>query len=186
MFKPQNKSCYKTLLHEVVSEQAFCNIDIKIRAEKDGKKFSAMTYQEFMAECEKNDTYRITAVANKKKSNYNAALDACGVSSTTYHEFHGERTSQKVFDKKFFINLGFALALPYPSMSRLLIYNGYTFNSEGRVFDEVCRKAFQIGFSREMAIALIDKKNAELAKSPMSFKPVPNLTKISSGKRKTV
>ena len=186
VFKPQNKSCYKTLLHEVVSEQAFCNIDIKIRAEKDGKKFSAMTYKEFMAECEKNDTYRITAVANKKKSNYNAALDACGVSSTTYHEFHGERTSQKEFDKKFFINLGFALALPYQSMSRLLIYNGYTFNSEGRVFDEVCRKAFQIGFSREMAIALIDKKNAELAKSPMSFNPVPNLTKISSGKRKTV
>lgn len=186
VFKPTNRNNYKVLLHQVISEQSFCKIDIRVRAEKDGKKFQSMTYQEFMAECEKNSTYKIITIENKKRSNYNAALDSCGVSSTTYHEFHGERTSQKEFDKKFFINLGFALALPYKLMQRLLVYNGYTLSSEGRYFDEVCRKAFQIGFSREMAIALIDKKNAEFARSGMPFNPVPNLTKMPSGKKKKV
>ena len=54
-------------------------------------------------------------------------------------------------------------------------YNGYTLESNVRQVDVVCKKAFQIGFSREMAIALIEKKNYELAKTKKSFKMIPNL-----------
>ena len=57
---------------------------------------------------------------------------------------------------------------------------------EDKGFDDDDAYSEILEYIREVAIALIDKKNAELAKSPMSFKPVPNLTKISSGKRKTV
>lgn len=185
VFKPQNKSKYKILLHEVISDQAFADIEIKVRTENEkGKKVTEMTYREFLAVCEKNDTYTIKTEKHKKRSNYNAALDACGVTSTTYHDFHGERTCHRDFDKKFFINLAFALALSYQSVVKLLMYNGYTLCSEGRVFDEICKKAFRLGFSRELTIEVIKMKNAELAKSSLPFNPVSNIEKVSSGKRK--
>ena len=130
--------------------------------------------------------YTIKTEKHKKRSNYNDALDACGVTSTTYHDFHGERTWHRDFDKKFFINLAFALALPYQSVVKLLGYNGYTLSSEGRVFDEICKAAFRLGFSRELTIEVIKMKNAELALKSIPFNPVPNLEKITSGKRKTI
>ena len=40
--------------------------------------------------------------------------------------------------------------------------NMIKYASVERQFDEVCSKAFAIGFSREMAIALIDKRNDEI------------------------
>ena len=185
VFNPKNRAGYKELLHEVVAEQAFMDIDIKVRAEKDSKKFKAMSYTEFIRVCEKDSTYQLKSEKHEKKSNYNAALDACGVASTTYHEFHGDRTCHKDFDKKFFVNLAFALALPYQCVVRLLAYNGYTLNSEGRAFDEICKKAFELGFSRQLTIEVIKMKNAELAKSSLPFNPVSNIEKAASGKRKT-
>lgn len=116
---------------------------------------------------------------------YNAALDDCGVASTTYHEFQGDRTCHKDFDKKFFVNLAFALALPYQCVAKLLAYNGYTLNSVGREFDEICKRAFRLGYSQKLTIEVIKMKNAELAKSSLPFNPVPNLEKTASGKRKT-
>ena len=87
---------------------------------------------------------------------------------------------EKEFDKKMFVNLDFALALNYKNYTRLqqaqltdgsrepcchkldnknaerlLKYNGYTLNSIEKQFDEVCSKAFAIGFSREIVIDLL-------------------------------
>jgi len=62
---------------------------------------------------------------------------------------------EKEFDKKMFVNLALALALNCKNAERLLKYNGYSLNSVKRQFDEVWSKAFAIGFSREMAIALV-------------------------------
>ncbi|HHY29067.1 MAG TPA: hypothetical protein GX523_20425, partial [Desulfitobacterium dehalogenans] len=175
VFAPDNRRCYKELLHDVIAKQRFCQIEVLVRAEKDDKKFKAMTYKEFLEVCHSDRTYKVITDRRSVQKNFNAALDMLGVSSSTYHEFQGERTSQKDFDKKFFVNLAFALALPYPEAERLLCYNGYTLQSEGRIFDEICRKAFTIGFSRDMAIALIDKKNTDFSKNALPYAPVPNL-----------
>ena len=185
VFNPENRTSYKAKLHEIVSEQAFMDINIKVRAEKDKKKFKAMSYKEFIAVCEKDGTYELKTEKHEKRSNYNAALDDCGVASTTYHEFQGDRTCHKDFDKKFFVNLAFALALPYQCVAKLLAYNGYTLNSVGREFDEICKRAFRLGYSQKLTIEVIKMKNAELAKSSLPFNPVPNLEKATSGKRKT-
>ena len=77
--------------------------------------------------------------------------------------------------------MAFALALNYKNAERLLKYNGYTLNSVERQFDEVCSKAFAIGFSREMAIDLINKRNEELKKK-MKYNLIPNITKITKVK----
>ena len=58
-------------------------------------------------------------------------------------------------------------------------------NSVGREFDEICKRAFRLGYSQKLTIEVIKMKNAELAKSSLPFNPVPNLEKATSGKRKT-
>ncbi len=185
VFLPENIGVYKELLHEVIADQTFTKIDIKVRfLNEKNKKLTQMTYKEFVDVCEKNDTYEIKPVKHTRRSDYNAALDDCWVTSSIYHDFHKERTSHKDFDKKFFINLAFALALPYQSVVRLLAYNGYTLNSAGRVFDEICKKAFKLGFSRKLTNELIKMKNAELAKGSMAYNPVPTLDKLTTGKSK--
>ena len=190
IFKPENVSRYKEIMHEVISEQAFADIDIKVRAiNEKGKKLTEMTYREFLAVCEKNDTYQIIPEKHGRRNNYNAALDACGATSSTYHDFRVRRTSHKDFDKKFFINLGFALALPYESMVKLLAYNGYTWDSVGREFDDICKQAFRLGFSRKLTNELLKKRNKELeddrndARETTQFNPMPTLDKTTSGKR---
>ncbi len=185
VFLPENIEVYKILLHDVVTDQVFTEINIRVRAVNEkGKKLTQMTYQEFVAVCEKDSTYEIKPVRHIRRSNYNDALDDCWVTSSIYHDFRKERTSHKDFDKKFFINLAFALALPYESVVRLLAYNGFTLNSAGRVFDDICKKAFNIGFSRQLTNELIKMKNAELAKSSMAYNPVPTLDKLTTGKSK--
>ena len=83
--------------------------------------------------------------------------------------------------------MGFALALPYESMVKLLAYNGYTWDSVGREFDDICKQAFRLGFSRKLTNELLKKRNAELKeekpKDSSKFNPMPTLDKITSGKR---
>ena len=193
IFKPENAERYKEILHEVVSEQIFTDIDIRVRVENEkGKKISEMTYKEFLDVCEENDTYTIKPEKHERRRNYNAALDACGATSITYHDFRVRRTSHKDFDKKFFINMGFALALPYESMVKLLAYNGYTWDSIGREFDDICKQAFRLGFSRKLTNELLKKRNIELEEDPKDarettqFNAMPTLDKGTSGKRKAI
>jgi hypothetical protein len=89
---------------------------------------------------------------------------------------------EKEFDKKMFVNIAFALALTFSNAEKLLNYNGYTLNSVERQFDVVCSKAVKIGFSREMVIALIDKRNEELKEKNMKYNLIPNITKINRNK----
>ena len=193
IFKPENAERYKGILHEVVSEQIFTDIDIRVRVENEkGKKISEMTYKEFLDVCEENDTYTIKPEKHERRRNYNAALDACGATSSTYHDFRVRRTSHKDFDKKFFINMGFALALPYESMVKLLAYNGYTWDSVGREFDDICKQAFRLGLSRKLANELLKKRNKELEDDPKDarettqFNAMPTLDKGTSGKGKAI
>ena len=81
-----------------------------------------------------------------------------------------------------FVNMAFILGLNYDGAEKLLNLNGYTFESVGRQFDVICRKAFKIGFSRDMTIALIEKRNRELkdslkkSSSKKKCSLIPNLT----------
>ena len=77
-----------------------------------------------------------------------------------------------IFDKKLFVNIAFLLGLNYSCAEKLLNYNGYTFEDSSRQFDIICSKAFKIGFSRQMTIDLIQKRNNEL------LKLIGNLNKV--------
>lgn len=104
------------------------------------------------------------------------ALKEFGISKSVYNDWRSEAYCEKDFGKKMFVNMAFILGLNYENAEKLLNLNGYTFESVGRQFDEICRKAFKIGFSRDMTIALIEKRNRELAKSNIKFALIPNLT----------
>ena len=69
-------------------------------------------------------------------------------------------------------------------MVRLLAYNGYTLNSVGREFNDICKQAFKMGYSRKLTIEIIKMKNAELALKKTPYNAVPNLEKTTSGKTK--
>ena len=109
-------------------------------------------------------------------------LKSFDISKPLYNEFVSYNLCEKEFDKKMFVNLSFALALTFSNAEKLLNYNGYTLNSVERQFDVVCSKAFKIGFSREMVIALIDKRNEELKEKNMKYNLIPNITKNSKAK----
>lgn len=74
-----------------------------------------------------------------------------------------------------FVNLGFLLGLSLERLEILLEYNGYSISENShRKFDQIVCGAFKCGFSREMAIGLIDIEKTKGYN-------VPNLTKNSKG-----
>lgn len=167
---------FKEKIHEYISNQSFCAYKFYIRILKDGKQLTAKSYREFIAECEKAELYEEDYQIIEKKNNYNNALKEFGISKSVYNDWRSLAYCEKDFDKKMFVNMAFILGLNYEGAERLLNLNGYTFESVGRQFDVICRKAFKIGFSRDMTIALIEKRNRELEKSNIKFAPIPNLT----------
>ena len=175
IFADENKEKYKVLLHKVISEQQFNELDIQARVLKDGRRLKTTSYNDLLKELEDGRNYELDYTRRVRQRNYNAALENCGIRKSIYSDWQNERKCEKDIDKKFFVNLAFALALPLREAERLFNYNGYTVASKIRQFDIICEKAFRIGFSREMAIALIDKKNIEFASSPLKYIPVPNL-----------
>ena len=181
IFTDENKENYKALLHKVISEQQFNGLEIQARVFKDGKRIKTSSYNDLLKECEDGRNFEIEYTKRVRQKDYNSALDKCGAGKSTYAYWQNERMCEKDIGKIFFVNLAFALALPIHEAEKLLNYNGYTIMSKMRQFDIICEKAFRIGFSREMAIALIDKKNQEFAESSLPYFPVPNLEK--SGKK---
>lgn len=177
IFKAENVSNYKNLLHEVVSSQRFNWFTTTYRILSDGIVVSAKSYKELLDKIDgcKFETKRVKRV---KKKSYKEALLEFDISNSSYNEFTNSFRCEKHFDKKLFVNLSFVLALPYEWAERLLQYNGYTLKSNGRIFDEVMSITFKLGLSREMAISLIDKKNQDLDRlSKGNFIPVPNIAK---------
>ncbi len=176
IFKPENKDDYKQLLHNIISAQSFCDYRLTYKAlNKNGEILKTKTFDEFIEICEQDELYHVESSFFTKEANYNKALQNFDISKSTYNEFRHPDKCEKDFDKKMFVNLAFILGVGYDNAELLLNYNGYTLESNTRQFDVVCKKAFKIGFSREMAIALIEKKNYELAKTKKSFKMIPNL-----------
>ncbi len=167
---------FKEKIHGYISNQSFDSYKFYIRVLKDGKQLTSKTYKEFMEQCEKAEWYVEEYEFIEKKNNYNNALKEFGISKSVYNDWRSEAYCEKDFGKKMFVNMAFILGLNYENAEKLLNLNGYTFESVGRQFDEICRKAFKIGFSRDMTIALIEKRNRELAKSNIKFALIPNLT----------
>ena len=167
---------FKEKIHGYISNQSFAAYKFYIRVLKDGKQLTSKTYKEFMEQCEKNEWYVEEYEFIEKKNNYNNALKEFGISKSVYNDWRSQAYCEKDFDKKMFVNMAFILGLNYENAEKLLNLNGYTFESVGRQFDEICRKAFKIGFSRDMTIALIEKRNRELAKGNIKFALIPNLT----------
>jgi len=182
IFKIKNKNGYKELLHKVISQQLFKEIEVRMRVFKNGNLINEKTYEDFIKLCGDEKNYIIVPEKRKKVRNYNEALKVFEISKTLYNEFRKKELCEKEFDKKMFVNLAFALALNYKNAERLLKYNGYTLNSVEKQFDEVCSKAFAIGFSREMAIDLINKRNEELKKNK-KYNLIPNITKLNKASK---
>ena len=74
-------------------------------------------------------------------------------------------------------DLNESFSLPYTYAERLLNFKGSTLKYSDRIFDIICKKAFFIGFSRDMANDLIKKKNLEIKNNFATYKEIPNLDK---------
>ena len=130
------------------------------------------TYKELEEICEK--TPHIVGVSiGYKRNNHKKGLQEYEIVDSVYKYFRDFNSCEKNFDKKLFVNLGFCFGLPLPLLERLLEYNGYSIGEKSkRKFDQIIRTAFKCGFSRDMAIGLIDIENAKGYN-------IPNLTKNS-------
>lgn len=169
---------YKINLNKIVTNQCFNDIETSFRASKYGIKFETANYKELLEFMKKDVNIEIVRDKRTLKKSYNEALESYDVSKTLYNDFISESKCQKSFDKKFFVNLAFALALPYSFAEKLLNYNGLTFSGVGREFESICENAFKIGFDRKIVIALIEKRNKEQKKIfKGNYFPIPNLTK---------
>ena len=136
------------------------------------RKIYPRTYKELEEICEK--TPHIVSIGiGYKRNNHKKGLREYEIVDSVYKYFRDFNSCEKNFDKKLFVNLGFCLGLPLPLLERLLEYNGYSIGEKSkRKFDKIIRTAFKCGFSRDMAIGLID---IEIAKGYN----IPNLTKNS-------
>ena len=182
IFKKENRSTYKAELDELIKNRLFTIDRYQVRVFDDrGQWIKAATMSEFVNKC-KEQKYHPVVKPQKLHSSYQAGLAEYGVTRSAYADFVSENNCEQEFGKKFFINLGFALNLNYTNLSRLLLFNGYSLDPENsaRKFDIVCGIAFQIGFSREYTIALIEKWNRELSrKYSAKYKPIPTLEVMS-------
>lgn len=139
------------------------------------RKIYPRTYKELEEICEKTPHIVSVSVAYKR-NNHKKGLREYAVVDSVYKYFRDIYTGEKNFDKKLFINLGFCLGLPLPFLERLLEYNGYSISEKSqRKFDQIIRRAFKCGFSREMTIGLIDIERSKGYN-------IPNLTSNSKEK----
>ena len=169
---------YKTQLHEhyilayrfssISFERYFTMPDLLTR-------IRGNTYAELDEKCQRIP--HVVAIGiEAKRNNHKKGLREYEIVDSVYKYFRDIYTGEKNFDKKLFINLGFCLGLPLPCLERLLEYNGYSISQKSqRKFDQIIRRAFKCGFSRDMTIGLIDIEN-------IKGYNIPNLTKNSKEK----
>ena len=175
--KETHKKSYKEKLHDILVNERFNTLTIRTRVFVNNKWLKSASYDEFLKECENQRNYEIEFIEKSQKGNSEKAMDEYGISSSNYNEFRNEKYCEQEFKKKMFVNIAFALSLPYTLAERLLNFNGSTMKYSDRVFDVICKKAFFIGFSRDMANDLIKKKNLEIKNNFASYKEIPNLDK---------
>lgn len=206
-FSARYKSVYKEKLDEIIKKHLTKKSVIQLK-KLNGKNINSYeSYDELIKDIEdiKNYKVKIIDVETTKIVDFYDRYHACiddryikigyqeqfkenGISKTVYSKFLSKQTWEQDFDKKFFINLGFLLSLPYSMLNTLLSYNGYSLNASTRKFDEIMDRAFKIGFGRDLAIDLIDFYNFEMldeygtkivnGKEKENFGKVPSLNSI--------
>ena len=157
--------------------ERFNTLRIRTRVFVNNKWLKSASYDEFLKECDNQRNYEIEFIDKISKGNSGKAMDEYGISSTNYNEYMSESKCEQEFGKKMFVNIAFALSLPYTYAERLLNFNGSTMKYSDRIFDIICKKAFFIGFSRDMANDLIKKKNLEIKNDFATYREIPNLDK---------
>lgn len=175
MFDEKSFLKYKKALHEYLVKYRFTEIKINryIKGEYFNKA-SVTSYNELEVLAKQHKHY-LYMKRTHKKTNYTKGLAQYDITKSVYNYFYSYDKCEKDFTKKMFVNLGFLLGLSLEHLEKLLEYNGYSISEYSqRKFDQIVRRAFKCGFSREMAIGLI---NIEKAKGYN----VPNLTKNSKG-----
>ena len=176
--KPKRRT-YKEKIDDIFTEQFFNDWEISIRALKKRTKLYTDTFEDFIKTCENEDEYEIKVETRTRKNSYKQALDDLGVPHSTYNQWQTDYQCEANMDKKFFVNMCFALALPLSMAEQLLELNGFSIKNSKRQFDIICEMAFRIGFNRDMTIDLIEKwndeKTYEFEEKGKKYKPVPNL-----------
>lgn len=169
---------YKTFLHEdYILKFRFSSIVFgRWFPKEDGiKGIHANTYEELAEKCERIP-HTVAISVEAKRNNHKKGLREYEVVDSVYKYFRDDYEGEKNFDKKLFVNLGFVLGLPLPFLERLLEYNGYSISEKSkRKFDQIIRRAFKCGFSRDMAIGLIDIEKSKGYN-------IPNITSNNKGK----
>ena len=167
---------YKKVLHEYLVKYRFT--EIKINRYIKGKYFDknpVSSYNELEVLAEQHENYLYMKRAHKK-TNYTKGLAQYDITKSVYNYFYSYDKCEKDFTKKMFVNLGFLLGLSLEYLEILLEYNGYSISENShRKFDQIIRRAFKCGFSRDMTIGLIDIEKAKGYN-------IPNLTKNSKEK----
>lgn len=167
---------YKKALHEYLVKYRFT--EIKINRHIKGKYFDKVpvsSYDELEVLAEQHDNY-LYMKRTHKKTNYTKGLAQYDITKSVYNYFYSYDKCEKDFTKKMFVNLGFLLGLSLERLEILLEYNGYSISENShRKFDQIVRRAFKCGFSRDMTIGLIDIEKAKGYN-------IPNLTKNSTSK----
>ena len=168
---------YKSTLHKYLVKYRFAEIRI-IRyvrfREKNFNKVPVLSYNELETLAQQHQSF-VHMDLKQKRTNYTNGLKKYDITKSVYSYFCSSDKCEKDFAKKMFVNLGFLLGLSLEHLENLLEYNGYSISENSqRKFDQIVRRAFKCGFSREMAIGLIDIEKAKGYN-------VPNLTKNSKG-----
>lgn len=168
---------YKEYLHKYIADKRFAKVTVGFSAKDSfsGDSVITDTYEQFVDYC---NNHKVTFLAGKefKRGNFFEGLKEYDITKSVYTYFRDYYKGEKSFDKKMFVNLGFALSLPLPFMEKLLEYNGYSISEfSQRKGDQIIRRAFKCGFSREMTIGLIDIENSKGYN-------IPNLTKNNKEK----
>lgn len=167
---------YKKALHEYLVKYRFT--EIKINRQIKGEYFDKVpvaSYNELEVLAEQHKNY-LYMKRTHKKTNYTKGLEQYDITKSVYNYFYSYDKCEKDFTKKMFVNLGFLLGLSLENLEILLDYNGYSISENShRKFDQIVRRAFKCGFSRDMTIGLIDIEKAKGYN-------IPNLTKNSTSK----
>lgn len=162
---------YKVVLHNYLVKYRFS--EIKLNRYIKGEYFNKHPVTSYNELEILSQQYKHYIYLNKtfKKTNYTNGLEQYDITKSVYSYFLSYDKCEKDFTKKMFINLGFLLGLSLEYLEKLLEYNGYSISENSqKKFDQIIRRAFKCGFSREMTIGLIDFEKAKGYN-------VPNLTK---------
>lgn len=166
---------YKKALHDYLVKYRFT--EIRLNRYIKGEYFDKVpvsSYNELEVLTQQHKHY-LYMKRTHKKTNYTNGLKQYDITKSVYNYFYSLDKCEKDFTKKMFVNLGFLLGLSLEYLEKLLEYNGYSISENShRKFDQIIRRAFKCGFSRDMAIGLIDIEKAKGYN-------IPNLTKNSKG-----